>query len=67
MERWRERERKRVERERERERVRERVEEGESVREREVKNLHITMPEKNQNIFRRKMGHFQILVPYQTN
>lgn len=36
-------------------------------RERKVKNLHITMPEKNQNIFHRKMGHFQILVPYQTN
>lgn len=35
--------------------------------ERKVKNLHITMPEKNQNIFHRKMGHFQILVPYQTN
>lgn len=35
--------------------------------ERKVKNLHITMPEKNQNIFQRKMGHFQILVPYQTN
>lgn len=36
-------------------------------RKRKVKNLHITMPEKNQNIFHRKMGHFQILVPYQTN
>lgn len=30
-------------------------------------NRHITMPEKNQNIFQWKMGHFQILVPYQTN
>lgn len=43
------------------------VREREKEREREVKNLHITMPEKNQNIFHRKMGHFQILVPYQTN
>lgn len=63
------------EKERESERKRERrsvmkMEEREGgVREgeRKVKNLHITMPEKNQNIFHRKMGHFQILVPYQTN
>lgn len=46
---------------------REREMEGGGERERKVKNLHITMPEKNQNIFHRKMGHFQILVPYQTN
>lgn len=58
-----------MEEERGRGRVRgEREREGEQgERERKVKNLHITMPEKNQNIFHRKMGHFQILVPYQTN
>ncbi len=52
---------------REREKKREIEAEKDGERETRVKNRHITMPEKNQNIFQRKMGHFQILVPYQTN
>lgn len=53
---------------REREKNKREIEaEKDGERETRVKNRHITMPEKNQNIFQRKMGHFQILVPYQTN